>query len=106
MRERFVTDYALPEYDAAVLTQSKAMAAYFEAVVSKAGRDQAKPAANWLMGDVDAISIRPGQPRASRLQLTAEQFVRLRFLSLFVLPEAIAALGVVAWWRRRRAPGR
>ncbi len=69
-------------------------------------RDLLLNSVNWLMGDVDAITIRPGQPRASRLQLTAEQFVRLRFLSLFVLPEAIAALGVVAWWRRRRAPGR
>ena len=52
MRERFVGDYALPEYDAAVLTQSKAMASYFEAVVAAAGKEQAKPAANWLMGDV------------------------------------------------------
>jgi len=52
MRERFVAEYALPEYDAMVLTQSKGMASYFEAVVAAAGRDQAKPAANWLMGDV------------------------------------------------------
>ena len=54
MRERFARDYALPEYDAAVLTQSKAMAAYFEAVVHAGGREQAKPAANWLMGDVSS----------------------------------------------------
>src|SRR5690606_13119226 len=33
MRERFVRDYGIPEYDASVMTQSKAMAAYFEAVV-------------------------------------------------------------------------
>jgi hypothetical protein len=26
-------------------------------------------------------------------------------LSLFVLPEAIAVIGVVTWWVRRRAPG-
>ena len=52
MRERFVRDFALTEYDAAVLTQSKAMASYFEAVVDAAGKEQAKPAANWLMGDV------------------------------------------------------
>ncbi|MBP8088214.1 MAG: Asp-tRNA(Asn)/Glu-tRNA(Gln) amidotransferase subunit GatB, partial [Polaromonas sp.] len=32
MAERFVTQYALPEYDAGQLTQSKAVAAYFEAV--------------------------------------------------------------------------
>jgi aspartyl-tRNA(Asn)/glutamyl-tRNA(Gln) amidotransferase subunit B len=52
MRERLVRDYGLPEYDAAVLTQSKAMAAYFEAVLAEAGPQQAKLAANWLMGDV------------------------------------------------------
>jgi len=60
MRERFVKDYGLPEYDAAVLTQSKAMASYFEAVVAKAGKEQAKPAANWLMGDVSSTLNRAG----------------------------------------------
>ncbi|WP_420472820.1 Asp-tRNA(Asn)/Glu-tRNA(Gln) amidotransferase subunit GatB [Noviherbaspirillum sp. ST9] len=60
MRERFVKDYGLPEYDASVLTQSKAMASYFEAVVAKAGKEQAKPAANWLMGDVSSTLNREG----------------------------------------------
>ncbi len=60
MRERFVGDYGLTEYDAAVLTQSKAMAAYFEAVVAKTGKEQAKPAANWLMGDVSSTLNRAG----------------------------------------------
>ncbi len=60
MRERFTRDYGLPEYDAAVLTQSKAMATYFEAVLARAGRDQAKPAANWLMGDVASTLNRAG----------------------------------------------
>lgn len=69
-------------------------------------RDFLLNAVNWLLGDVEAIGIRPGQPRASRLQLTGEQFLQIRYLSLFVLPEVIAVLGVVAWWSRRRAPGR
>ncbi|MGZ5779940.1 MAG: Asp-tRNA(Asn)/Glu-tRNA(Gln) amidotransferase subunit GatB, partial [Burkholderiaceae bacterium] len=60
MRERFMRDYGLSEYDAAVLTQSKAMANYFEVVVSKAGKEQAKPAANWLMGDVSSTLNREG----------------------------------------------
>jgi aspartyl-tRNA(Asn)/glutamyl-tRNA(Gln) amidotransferase subunit B len=60
MRERFVRDYALPEYDAMVLTQSKSMAAYFESVVTAAGKEQAKPAANWLMGDVSSTLNREG----------------------------------------------
>lgn len=60
MRERFVNDYQLSEYDAMVLTQSKAMAAYFEAVVTAAGKSQAKPAANWMMGDVASTLNREG----------------------------------------------
>jgi aspartyl-tRNA(Asn)/glutamyl-tRNA(Gln) amidotransferase subunit B len=60
MRERFVRDYQLPEYDAMVLTQSKAMASYFEVVVAAAGKEQAKPAANWLMGDVASTLNREG----------------------------------------------
>lgn len=60
MRGRFARDYALSEYDAAILTQSKAMAAYFEVVVSSAGREHAKSAANWLMGDVSSALNREG----------------------------------------------
>ena len=60
MRERFVKDFGLPEYDAMVLTQSKAMAAYFEAIVTVAGKEQAKLAANWMMGDVASTLNREG----------------------------------------------
>jgi aspartyl-tRNA(Asn)/glutamyl-tRNA(Gln) amidotransferase subunit B len=52
MAERFVRDYGLPEYDASTLTQSQAMAAYFESVVAAAGQALAKPASNWIMGEV------------------------------------------------------
>jgi ABC-type uncharacterized transport system involved in gliding motility auxiliary subunit len=69
-------------------------------------RDLFVNAVNWLLGDVEAISIRPHQSRASRFQLTSEQFQGLRALALFVLPESLAALGAFAWWTRRRAPGR
>jgi aspartyl-tRNA(Asn)/glutamyl-tRNA(Gln) amidotransferase subunit B len=60
MRARFVSDYALPEYDSLVLTASKQMATYFEAVVAKAGKENAKAAANWLMGDVASTLNREG----------------------------------------------
>jgi aspartyl-tRNA(Asn)/glutamyl-tRNA(Gln) amidotransferase subunit B len=50
MAERFVRDYALPEYDAGQLTQSKAVAAYFEAVA--AACKQPKLASNWVMGEL------------------------------------------------------
>ncbi len=50
MAERFVRDYGLPEYDAATLTQSKAMAGYFEDTAKDCG--QHKLASNWVMGEV------------------------------------------------------
>jgi aspartyl-tRNA(Asn)/glutamyl-tRNA(Gln) amidotransferase subunit B len=50
MAERFVTQYKLPEYDATTLTQSKAMAAYFETAAQVC--EQPKLASNWVMGEV------------------------------------------------------
>ncbi len=50
MSERFVRDYGLPEYDATQLTQSKAMANYFEATAKASG--QPKLASNWIMGEL------------------------------------------------------
>jgi len=49
-RRRFVAAYALPEYDAGVLTQSPALAEYFEQVAAEAGNPKA--ASNWVMGEV------------------------------------------------------
>ena len=46
MAHRFMQDYGLPEYDATTLTQSKGMAAYFEAVTQAAGVAMAKQASD------------------------------------------------------------
>ena len=48
--DRFVADYGLPEYDATTLTQSQAMADYFEAAAKASG--QPKLASNWVMGEI------------------------------------------------------
>jgi aspartyl-tRNA(Asn)/glutamyl-tRNA(Gln) amidotransferase subunit B len=50
MAARFVEQYGLPEYDATTLTQSQAMAAYFEAAAKACG--QPKLASNWVMGEI------------------------------------------------------
>ena len=50
MAERFVQQYGLPEYDATTLTQSQAMAAYFEDTAKVCG--QPKLASNWVMGEI------------------------------------------------------
>jgi len=49
-RERFVSDYGLSEYDATLLIPNHAMASFFEAVVNHC--HAAKPAANWILGDL------------------------------------------------------
>jgi aspartyl-tRNA(Asn)/glutamyl-tRNA(Gln) amidotransferase subunit B len=49
-RRRFIDQYGLPAYDAAVLTQSPEVSAYFEATAAAA--KNAKAASNWIMGDV------------------------------------------------------
>jgi aspartyl-tRNA(Asn)/glutamyl-tRNA(Gln) amidotransferase subunit B len=50
MAERLVQTYGLPEYDATTLTQSPAMASYFEGAAKASG--QAKLVSNWIMGEV------------------------------------------------------
>jgi len=54
MRARFVRDYGLSDYDAACLTATREQADYFEQTVAAAGRELAKPCANWLMGEIAA----------------------------------------------------
>lgn len=49
-RERFLGDYGLPSSDAQVLTSSKALAGYFEAVVK--AFPQPKIVSNWIMSEL------------------------------------------------------
>jgi aspartyl-tRNA(Asn)/glutamyl-tRNA(Gln) amidotransferase subunit B len=49
-KQRFVSQYALSDYDASLLAQSKATADYFEATAAAAGN--AKAASNWIMGEL------------------------------------------------------
>jgi aspartyl-tRNA(Asn)/glutamyl-tRNA(Gln) amidotransferase subunit B len=49
-RARFVDVYRLPTYDAAILTQSKALADYYEAAVREARN--AKAVSNWIMSEL------------------------------------------------------
>ncbi len=56
-RARFVAEYGLSEYDAEVLTNSRALAELFERTLAASGEDaplekRAKTAANWITQDV------------------------------------------------------
>lgn len=51
-RARFIADFGVTEYDAHVLTLSREMADFYEAVVAAAGgAAQGKVSANWVMGE-------------------------------------------------------
>ena len=70
-RQRFVTQYGLPPYDAEVLTQSRALAAYYAATVrelapasagaakaSAGAGDRPKVVSNWIMSEL--LRVLPG----------------------------------------------
>ncbi|MDH5378407.1 MAG: Asp-tRNA(Asn)/Glu-tRNA(Gln) amidotransferase subunit GatB [Gammaproteobacteria bacterium] len=70
-KQRFISEYGLSNYDASVLTASREMAEYFEAVVTASG-GESKLSANWVMGevigalnrdglDIDACKVNPQQ---------------------------------------------
>jgi aspartyl-tRNA(Asn)/glutamyl-tRNA(Gln) amidotransferase subunit B len=52
-KHRFISDFKLSEADAQAVTADRAVAEYFEAVLSDSGA-QAKLVANWVMGELTA----------------------------------------------------
>ncbi len=73
-----------------------------QAIHLYSNRDFFLNSVSWLLGDTEALSIRPALSPASRLSMTQQQLNRLRYLALLLLPEIIALLGVVTWWSRRQ----
>jgi len=49
-KERFICQYALPDYDAVLLTSSRELADYFEEVLKSGGKP--KKASNWIMTEL------------------------------------------------------
>ena len=58
-KARFVDDYGLSPYDAGVLTATRELADYYEAVVAACG-GTAKLAANWVMGELSGALNKAG----------------------------------------------
>lgn len=68
-KHRYVQDLGLSPYDAGVLTSSKDLAAFFEAVLSRGGAASAKPAANFLTGEIARLINEEGvELSASKLK--------------------------------------
>lgn len=99
MRQRFIEQLGLPEYDATILTQSKGMATYFEAVVTAAGTAQAKPAANWMMGDVAATLNREGLDISAIPVTSAQLAILLQRIADGTISNKIAKEVFAAMWQ-------
>ena len=71
---RFAQDFALSAYDAGVLSASRELGAYFEAMVADLGPSHAKLAANWVMGELSSALNRDSadiqNSKVNPLQLT------------------------------------
>lgn len=83
-RERFVRQYAIPDYDARLLTNSKDMADFFESTVAKrqpsdadlALEGFAKSASNWILGDLSRLmNLENGE--VAQLKVTPDHLVEL-----------------------------
>jgi aspartyl-tRNA(Asn)/glutamyl-tRNA(Gln) amidotransferase subunit B len=60
MRDRFVREYGLTEYESQTLTASAPLARYFEAVARQV--PDARAAANWALGELSAALNEAGHP--------------------------------------------
>jgi aspartyl-tRNA(Asn)/glutamyl-tRNA(Gln) amidotransferase subunit B len=67
MRLRFMRDYALPDYDARLLTASRASAEFFERTVMASGAKpdslptRAKAVSNWMLGELARLATSAGK---------------------------------------------
>jgi len=98
IQQRIVEQYGLTPYDAGVLTSSKAMAAYYEAVVAKVGPAQAKVAANWMMGEVSSLLNREGLDIANSPVSSAQLALLLQRIADGTISNKIAKEIFVAIW--------
>jgi aspartyl-tRNA(Asn)/glutamyl-tRNA(Gln) amidotransferase subunit B len=73
-RQRFVEAYGLPPYDAAQLTQSRALSEYFEAAVHAGAAP--KLASNWIMGEL-ARTLKDAATEIAASAVTPERLAGL-----------------------------
>ncbi len=73
-RERFTSDYGIPEYDATVLTSNKKIADFFEECCKL--YPNPKKVANWIMSDL-LRNINETGIDVAEMSITAEQFIDL-----------------------------
>lgn len=73
-RQRYINELKLPEYDAGIITSSKALSDFFEEAGSKCGNYKA--VSNWIMSDI-IRAAREYEFEYDNMPYTAEQFANL-----------------------------
>ena len=103
-RRRFVAQYAIPDYDAGVLTQSAGVADYFEEVAKGSGN--AKATSNWVMGEVlRRLKGLEGAKSSAVIPLPSRSLVGLINLeSRGTISNAIAKGVFTTMWDSGRSP--
>lgn len=74
-KERYINQYNLPEYDAEVLTSSKALADFFERCVKE--YPQPKVVSNWVMGELSMHMKNEGKDFSDDLWITPSHLAEL-----------------------------
>jgi aspartyl-tRNA(Asn)/glutamyl-tRNA(Gln) amidotransferase subunit B len=88
-RQRFVAEYGLPAYDAGILTQSRALADYYEAAVR--AFPQSKLVSNWMMSEL--LRLLPGDDEAA---IAGARITPARLAGLLALIEDGTISGKIA----------
>ena len=73
-RYKYINEFGIPEYDAKIITSSKALSDFFEETLTKCNNKKA--VSNWIMGDVMRIA-KEKEVEYSNLPLTTDQLASL-----------------------------
>jgi aspartyl-tRNA(Asn)/glutamyl-tRNA(Gln) amidotransferase subunit B len=101
-KARFLSEYGLPAYDAAFLTDTRALADYFEET-ARAGGD-AKAAANWIMGDLARLLNAAGKEITESPISPASLAAMIRLIADGTISGKIAKTLIEAMFATGKAP--
>jgi aspartyl-tRNA(Asn)/glutamyl-tRNA(Gln) amidotransferase subunit B len=108
-KERFISEYELPEYDSSVITSSKELAFFFESVISGLSKKEPKSfkmTSNWIMTELMRI-LNEENLEAKDIPVTPENFSSLINLILDgTISGKIAKEIFPKMWETGDAPGK
>jgi aspartyl-tRNA(Asn)/glutamyl-tRNA(Gln) amidotransferase subunit B len=104
-RERFVSEYKLPEYDAVVLTAERGLADFFESVIKVDGGLPAKSISNWIQSELLA-KLNEENRGIEDAKATPERLAELvGLVEKGVISRATGKEVFVKMWDSGKAPG-